>query len=199
MLLTVAIPSLMATDFKKVTTAEDLQVGKKVIITNTDASQGLGAQASNNRSAATVTPNGDLITVDKTTNAAVTVLTLGESDGKYTFFDEANNGYLYAASSSSNYLKTQSALNDNGKCTIAIANGVATIKFQGTNKRNWIRYNPNNGSPIFSCYRSGQNDVAIYQEYVPAAVAAPTVSLAAGTNYEAEKLTITAPEGATLD
>ena len=189
----------MATDFKKVTDVSELEAGKKVIITNADASYGLGGQATSNRTAVGLTKNDDLITVDGTTNATVTVLTLGKSGELFTFYDANNSGYLYAASSEKNQLKTQSALNDNGKCTIAIANGVATIKFQGTNKRNWIRYNPNNGSPIFSCYRSGQNDVAIYQEYVPAAVAAPTVSLAAGTYYEAQKLTITAPEGATLD
>ena len=189
MLLTVAIPSLMATDFKKVTTVEDLQVGKKVIITNTDASQGLGAQGKNNRSAANVIPNGDLITVDENTNADVTVLTLGKSDGKFTFYDQANNGYLYAASSSSNYLKTQTTLNDNGKATIVFSDGVPTIQFKGSYTRNLLRYNST--STLFSCYSSGQQDVAIYQEYVPAAVADPKITVTDGTYFVGDDVNVT--------
>ena len=92
MLLTVAIPSLMATDFKLVTDVSGLEVGKKVIITNADASYGLGVQNSNNRKAVALTKNDNLITVDGTTNAAVTVLTLGKlDDGIYTFYDESKN------------------------------------------------------------------------------------------------------------
>ena len=178
----------MATDFKLVTDVSGLEVGKKVIITNADASYGLGVQNSNNRKAVALTKNDNLITVDGTTNAAVTVLTLGQSDGKYTFFDEGK-GYLYAASSSSNYLKTQTTLNDNGKCTIAIKNNVATIKFQGSNTRNLLRYNSSN--KLFSCYGSGQNDVAIYQEYVSAAVADPVITVADGTYFVGDKVNVT--------
>ena len=188
MLLTVAIPSLLATDFKLVTDVSGLEVGKKVIITNADASYGLGVQNSNNRKAVALTKNVNLITVDETTNKNVTVLTLGQSDGKYTFFDEGK-GYLYAASSSSNYLKTQATLNDNGKCTIEIANGVATIKFKGSNTKNWLRYN--SSSKLFSCYSSGQQDVAIYQEYVPAAVADPKITVTDGTYFVGDDVNVT--------
>ena len=154
MLLTVAIPSLLAANYALVTDVSQLQDGKKVIITNAGASHGLGAQNTNNRTAVALTKNNnnDLITVDGTTNATVTVLTLGQLDGKYTFYDESNSGYLYAASSVSNYLRTQETLDANGKCTIAIENNVATIKFQGTNKRNLLRYNSSN--KLFSCYSS---------------------------------------------
>ena len=178
----------MATDFKLVTDVSGLEVGKKVIITNADASYGLGVQNSNNRKAVALTKNDNLITVDETTNKNVTVLTLGQSDGKYTFFDEGK-GYLYAASSSSNYLKTQATLNDNGKCTIEIANGVATIKFKGSNTNNWLRYN--SSSKLFSCYSSGQQDVAIYQEYVPAAVADPKITVTDGTYFVGDDVNVT--------
>ena len=159
-----------------------------MIITNADASYGLGVQNSNNRKAVALTKNDNLITVDETTNKNVTVLTLGQSDGKYTFFDEGK-GYLYAASSSSNYLKTQATLSDNGKCTIAITNNVATIKFQGSNTRNLLRYDSSN--KLFSCYGSGQQDVAIYQEYVPAAVADPVITVTDGTHFVGDDVNVT--------
>ena len=188
MLLTVAIPSLLAADYALVTDVSQLQDGKKVIITNADATYGLGEQKTNNRTAVALTKNGNLITVDGTTNAAVTVLTLGQlDDGKYTFFDEGK-GYLYAASSEKNYLKTQTTLDANGKCTIVIANGVATIKFKGSNKKNWLRYN--SSSKLFSCYSSGQNDVAIYQ-YVPAAVADPVITVADGPYFVGDEVNVT--------
>ena len=86
-----------------------------------------------------------------------------QDDGTWAFYDASNSGYLYAASSSSNYLKTQPTLNDNAKATITVddANGVATIKFQGANTHNWLRYNT---SGLFSCYGADntQKDVYLY-------------------------------------
>ena len=93
-------------------------------------------------------------------------LTLGGQSGAWTFFDSHWNttgGYLYAASSSANHLKTQANNDANGQWTINVAsNGTATIKANGANTRNIIRYNPNGGNPIFSCYASGQQDVYLF-------------------------------------
>ena len=101
-------------------------------------------------------------------SAGVQILTLETGTKTGTFAFNTGEGYLYAASSGSNYLKTQDTNNDNGSWTIEINNtGIATIKAQGTNTRNWLRYNAaaNNGQ-LFSCYASGQSDVSIYKEDV---------------------------------
>lgn len=105
-------------------------------------------------------------------DADVAVFTVGISNGHITFYtgdsrDEDNNsvaGYLYAASSSSSQLKTQDNVDANAEWTVAVAaNGVATIKAQGDNTRNLIRYNINKGGdPLFSCYTSGQSPIYIY-------------------------------------
>lgn len=105
-------------------------------------------------------------------DADVAVFTVGVSNGHITFYtgdsrDEDNNsvaGYLYAASSSSSQLKTQDNVDANAEWTVAVAaNGVATIKAQGDNTRNLIRYNINKGGdPLFSCYTSGQSPIYIY-------------------------------------
>ena len=59
-------------------------------------------------------------------------------------------------------LKTQTTLDDNGCWSITIdASGIATIKAQGTNTRNWLRYN--SASSLFACYASGQADISIYK------------------------------------
>lgn len=69
---------------------------------------------------------------------------------------------MYAASSSSNYLRTSDTLDDNGSWSISITtDGIATMKSNGTNTRNWIRYNTS--SKLFACYSTSQTDVSIYK------------------------------------
>lgn len=182
----VAIPSLMARDYKLVTSADELQAGKYVIITNSDGSKGLSTtQNKNNRGAAEITKNTDgTVTVDESNNIDVQELLLGEESGnRYSFNTGA--GYLYAASSSSNNLKTQTTLDDNGRATIKFDNLVPTIEFTGKYTRNLLQYNLS--SNLFSCYSSRQKDVAIYQEYVAgeeaAAVEKPVIEVAGVQPY----------------
>lgn len=133
-------------------------------------------QKTNNRGAASVTI-GSAFNAGKETvgivskDADVAVFTVGISNGHITFYtgdsrDAKNNsvaGYLYAASSKDNQLKTQKNVDDNAEWTVSVAaNGAATIKAQGTNSRNLMQYNPNNGNPMFSCYTGGQDPIYIY-------------------------------------
>lgn len=137
-------------------------------------------QKTNNRGAASVTI-GSAFNAGKETvgivskDADVAVFTVGISNGHITFYsgdskDEENNevaGYLYAAGSGSkkNYLRTTKIVDPNAEWSVSVAaNGAATIKAQGANTNNLMRYNPNNGNPnpMFSCYGSGQKPVYIY-------------------------------------
>ena len=155
------------TSYKLITNANALISGDKYIIVGIkgETYKALGKQATNNRPAVTVTPSNDTITVTPAAGAdedAVYELTMGQEGNYWTLYDAANEGYLYAASSSANHLKVQAENNANGQWTIEIAsNGVATIKAQGANTHNWLRLN-SSGSP-FSCYASGQMDVYLYK------------------------------------
>lgn len=203
-------PTPSETSYKLITNANALVAGDKYIIVGIkgETYKALGKQATNNRPAVTVTPSNDTITVIPASAAdedAVFELTLGQENDKWTFYDAVNEGYLYAASSSANHLKTQAENNANGQWTIEIASsGVATIKAQGTNTRNWLRLN-NNGSP-FSCYASGQMDVYLYKAGdVPTPptptenVATPTFSPVAGSYTSAQTVSIACTtEGATI-
>ncbi len=145
--------------YELVTDASTLKAGDKVIIVAIGSDYALSTtQNNNNRAQTAVTKEGNYITPD----ATVQILTLeaGTTDGTFAF--NTGSGYLYAASSSKNYLKTETTLSDNSSWTIEIASdGVATVKAQGTYTRNWLRYN--SSSSIFSCYSSGQADIAIYK------------------------------------
>ncbi len=87
-------------------------------------------------------------------------LTLGGSTGAWTFYDVTNSGYLYAASSSSNYLKIQTDNDANGQWAISFNESAASITAQGTNTRKYLRYNSN--SSIFSCYNSSTTQSSAY-------------------------------------
>ena len=174
-----------------VTDISSLSVGDKVVVVAKDYDFALGTnQKTNNREAVAITKTDGNVTLTDT----VQVLTLEAGTKEGTFALNTGSGYLYAASSSSNHLKTQSTLSDDSSWTVEIASdGTATIKAQGTNTRNWLRYNPNNGTPIFSCYGSGQNDICVYKVGVDSpdpveTVAAPTASVASGPVAEGTKV-----------
>ena len=148
-------------EYQLVTSAEQLVAGRTYLIVNYANGKALGTtQNNNNRSAAEVSIEGDIIsTIDNT----VCELTLGTAGGNWTFFDAGwgnNGGYLYAASNSSNYLKTQASNNANGQWSITIGeDGTATLAAQGSNLHNLLKYN--NQNDIFSCYASGSTQLEV--------------------------------------
>ena len=164
-----------------VTDASTLAEGDEIIIVNTDANVALSTnQKTNNRdeiSLANATWNAENTLVEITINETgdnVQALTLEASSDKWLF--NTGNGYLYAASSSNNYMKTEATADNNAKATISISNGNATITFKGSNTRNTIFYN--SSSNLFSCYASSttnQDPVQIYRK-----VAVVEGTLAAG-------------------
>ena len=144
-----------------VTDVAELAVGDQIVIVATNYDYALSTtQNGNNRGSVAVTKDGDDVSIE----SEVQVITLenGTVDGTFAF--NVGDGYLYAASSSGNQLKTQATNNANGSWKIEIAsNGVATIKAQGSYTRNWLRFNNTNSPKIFSAYGSGQTDVSIYK------------------------------------
>ena len=143
-----------------VTDVAELAVGDQIVIVAADYDYALStAQNTNNRGSVEVEKIDDV--VSWSSDVQVITLENGTVDGTFAF--NVGDGYLYAASSGSNHLKTQATNNDNGSWKIEIASGIATIKAQGTYTRNWLRFNNSNSPKIFSAYGSGQTDVSIYK------------------------------------
>lgn len=143
--------------YQLVTDASTLAAGDEILIAYVNVgeeatvAQAIGSeQAANNRPAVDVTYNDD---ETLTPDATAQIITLeGDAEG-WNF--NVGNGYLYAASTTKNWLRTEAEADENAKATITIDEiGDATIVFQGENTHNTLRFNPNNGSPIFSCYGS---------------------------------------------
>ena len=102
-------------------------------------------QKANNRDAVEVTYNTDN---SISGNTALQTITLEGAADEWLF--NVGSGYLYAANSKSNWLRTEEVADDNAKASITKEG----IVFKGENTRNQLRFNPNNGSPLFSCYAS---------------------------------------------
>ena len=173
--LLLSVSGIAQTTFTKITSASDLEAGANYLIVAHYDDLGvlaMGKQNNNNRKAVVVSENGESITVTPGTDANsetdVFQFTLGGNTGAWTFFDEAKGGYLYAASSSSNYLKTQTALDANGEWAITFdADGTAEVVAQGENTRNHMRFNPNtqNNAPLFGAYSESSTVGALVSFY----------------------------------
>ena len=153
--------------FTLLTDVNELNAGDKIIIAAADYDVALSTtQNKNNRGQASITKNDD---ENKTITygADVQILTLerGTIDGTFAF--NTGSGYLYAASSSSNHLKTQVAIDDNASWKVEInkdTQGItfASITAPSSSNINVMQYNST--SSLFSCYAESSNmkPVAIY-------------------------------------
>ena len=151
----------VATDSKWVPAeAADIKDGAVVLITGVkdDVTYAIGVQNDNNRAAVAGTLDKGVFTPGENTMA----FTLVAQEGG-TFALRASNGeYLYAASSSKNYLKRQATIDDNARWTLTATSAVAN----GTNTHKDMKFNGTNSPKIFSCYGSPNTQTAI-QFYVP--------------------------------
>ena len=110
-----------------VTSINDLSAGDNVVIVATNANVAISTtQNSNNRGQATVAKSENIVTFGDD----VQVMTLEAGSVSGTFAFNTGNGYLYAASSGSNYLRTEATLSANSSWNITIAStGVARTPF----------------------------------------------------------------------
>ncbi len=147
-----------------VTDASTLKAGDKVIVAQYVETDGaiytMGVQKANNRDVVESSVSGTTLTP----TTGTTVLTLVDA-GNGTFALQVDNGkYLYAASNTSNHLKETATVNDNAKWSVSVTDGKASVVAQGANTHNTIRFNKSNTPKIFSCYESGQQDIALYKK-----------------------------------
>ncbi len=214
------------TGWYRVEDASWLKAGDKVAIVAPDESLAMSTtQNTNNRGSVSIVKgtDGDYQTfTSSSSDYQIFVLEAGAKDESFAF--KCSNGaetgkYIFAASSSSNYLKSQETKDDNASFTVSVLSGEATVIAQGTNTKNILRFNPNtqNNNPLFSCYSYGNNNtitgtpVSIYKQYGEAASytltvdpntvngtidADPKGSVQAGTNVT---LTATPADGYVLD
>ena len=152
--LTVQGPTTATNRYELVTDASTLAAGDSILIVcNASAYRKIlsTTQNANNRGAVEFASFNEDGTITPINGSAI--IELGGEKGNWTLYvtNGAAQGYLYAASSKDNYLRTEKSADANAIATISIASGGnATIIFTGTNTRNTILYNTK--YELFSCY-----------------------------------------------
>lgn len=160
-----------------VTDVTTLQPGDIVIIANQEYGKAMSnAKSDNNRKTTAVTFNTDFSEITSIPDDVLLLkLDTYTNEGGSTFwtFSTTNypekNGYLNsAAKGTNNRLYVSSTFGIVSCATISTTSeGVATILFlEGsttTTVPNKVRFNYNDGTPLFACYASGQEDVYIYK------------------------------------
>ena len=145
--------------YNLVSNANELKVGDVIVIAASDANYALSTtQNDSNRGQASITKSSNTITFGED----VELITLERGTVDNTFALKTSSGYLYAASSSGNQLKSKSTIDANASWLITYSTGVASIVAQGTNTRKDLKYN--SSAKLFSCYASGQQAVQIYKK-----------------------------------
>ena len=154
--------------YVKVTDVSDLENGDAILVVYENEEFAMSTtQNSNNRGSESVSISNSTI---NSPSASVQKLVLVknteeiESTPTDVYYFYTGSGYLYAASSSSNYLRTEDTPDGNARATISISNEDATITFTGSNTHNILKFNNASNQKIFSCYSSGQQAVQIYKE-----------------------------------
>lgn len=138
--------------------------------------QVMAEQRTNNRGAVTATITNGILNVSDEYEFVIESASTEDASG-YSIYDPDAKGYLYAANSSKNYLMTQTDNDVNGIWTITIdaTTGEASVVAEGSSNRNNMHYNPNNGSPIFSCYAETSSITAPVYFFERIGGATPTV------------------------
>ncbi len=150
------------TEWELCTDVTELTVGDKIVIAALNYDFAMSTtQNTSNRMATDIARNEQTILCGKD----VQVVTLEAGILENTFAFNVGDGYLYAASSSNNQLKTRDDITENASWLVTIESyGEASIVAQGTTLRNVLRYNVK--SNLFSCYDTSgtQDKIAIYKQ-----------------------------------
>ena len=170
--------SMMAqTTYTMIASESELNEGDKVILVGFDNDNNafvMSYQKSNNRHAVAIDVTGGTVTTTVATDPSSQTepfeLTIGGASGAWTFFDELNNGYLYAPGGG-NYLKTQTTLDDKGQWDLEIEEDGFKPVSNGGVEQNIMRYNVT--STLFGCYKASSNVTGLV--YIFKAGGAPVI------------------------
>lgn len=153
--------------FELVTDASTLFAGDEIVLVCADAYSGnyyamnKYVDGDNNCKTTIVQVADDKVEVSPSSDVAIITLE-GNSTSGWNL--NTSEGYFYAVSSSSNYLKTKETIDENATWDIAIDTETSIVA-RGDKTRNNIRFYATVSSQLFSCYESGkQKAIVIYKK-----------------------------------
>lgn len=153
--------------YNLVTSYADLTAGSEVIIAavGEDFAAGIGTTSSNYISAVSqAKSSGDTKIINPA--STVDIFTIEAGGTANTIALNGTNGYLYAKSTSSNYMGIQTTNNVDGYWTPTIVDagtGEMSLVATGSSNRNHMHYN--SGSTRFACYQATSSVTALQALY----------------------------------
>ena len=185
--------------FERISSVSDIENGDEIIFVNQAETYACGTtQNTNNRTPVAITVTDHSYTYASSDNVQVFVVKIN-NDGKYGF--HTGSGYIYSASSSKNYLKTNNSAityspSSETAWNLTVSDNVFTVLNQG-NSSYYLAFN---GTDYFSQYKTGQSKPYIFKKRViVSAVSTPTFSVTGGTYTTAQSVELNcATDGATI-
>ena len=161
------VPTVYENDYVYVSDVGELREGDEILLVGhkSDYAALSVVQNGNNRGQVTLS-NCSPSHLNAPEEGACTLrLSKVENTAYWSLYDPVGGGYLYAASSSANYLRTQKQLNENGYWSLSVDSSGWSLLAQGSSSHNDLRYNPTSG--IFACYASNttQAKPLLYKSY----------------------------------
>ena len=161
-LFTLGVGSMLGQTFTRISAASDLSDGDEIIFVNQAGTYACGTtQNSNNRTPVAITTSSNSYSYKSSDNVQVFIVKVNGSN--YGFHN--GSGYIYSASPSKNYLRTNTtasttAPSGTAAWTLSVSNNEFTVK----NASNTSYYLAFNGTSYFSQYTSGQSKPYIYKK-----------------------------------
>jgi hypothetical protein len=154
-----------------VTDMSQLSIGSKIIIAAASANKALSTlQNPKNRASVDIikSTNKDTLMVNR--DVQIITLELGAKERTWAL-RVGDTGYLYAASSSENQMKTQSHIDANASWVISLSDsGMVTIQAMGSNTHCFMKYN--SGYRTFACFAEKEANIVLYgKDLVPVSTA----------------------------
>lgn len=144
---------IQTTIYEKVIDANQLVAGNEYILVATNSGKAMGAQGSNIRGCVDVDIDDDKVSI---TTQPVAVMTLGGTEGAWTFLTSDNSKYLAYSGSSNHVYSNDDATDDASKWVVTNDFLLESANVSGR----VLQYNSSN--PRFACYNSTQQAAVLF-------------------------------------
>ena len=164
-MLALGVGNAWADTFTRISSASDLADGDEIIFVDQAGEYACGTtQQTNNRTLVAIETNDYSYSYQSSDN--VQVFVVKKNGTNYGF--HTGTGYIYSASSSKNYLKTNTTASttsptETSAWTLSVSGNVFTVQ-NVTNTSYYLALNMSNSPKLFSQYKTGQSKPCIYKK-----------------------------------
>jgi hypothetical protein len=162
-------PVVLNNPYVKVTSVDQLEVGKKYILVNEENSRALGALSNTSTvygTAEAITINNEIVDINGTSVLELTAHKANGDQGGWIFEFDENHFIAWVTGNSLTSIHNTTGVASLNEQWYANATDDGVILKNRNDQTRILQYNAT--SPRFACYTSNQQPAVLYVEYVPA-------------------------------